>query len=306
MTKYNIPLVSICIPTYNSSSFIIKTLESVRLQNYINLEILIIDDYSTDKTREIVHDWILNNYQLNVMFLCNIYNRGVVETCADLLSLSNGEFFQFLGADDLIYYNKISKQVYEIKNLGHEYALVFCDVNIINEFDEVISQSYLKEQNLNIKQVFKLGVSLSLINKNFIPSPSVLIRTSHAKESGGINKQISFEDLDLYIRLSMNFKFGYIDEKLGSYRRLSNSLMHSSISYIKILEATLQCLNQYRYIKKWRKNINKKFTELVPAVYMSNHENGKTWVKVWFRKSFTIKSAIYLFFSLFNIKYSKN
>ena len=305
MRKVSYPLVSICIPTYNSSGYVIKTLESIRLQDYSNLEIIIIDDFSKDKTREIIYEWIIKHYDLNVLFICNIFNHGVVETCADLLSLINGEFLQFLGADDILYKDKISKQVAEILKLGNDYALVFSDVNIINEVDEIIYNSYFEEQKIDVERVFQIGIGISLLNKNFIPSPSVLIRTSHVLDSGGINRQISFEDLDLYIRLSMKYKFGYIDSKLASYRRLPHSLMHNSSNYVNILEATLHCLNQYKYDKKWRKIINKKFDELVPSVYMGNHINGEMWVKIWFRQNISIKSTIYLFFSFFKLKYSK-
>jgi glycosyltransferase involved in cell wall biosynthesis len=165
MIKISYPLVSICIPSYNSSNYILKTLDSIGAQSYPNLELLILDDFSTDNTRDVIYEWVLRNSKIRVSFICSLSNRGIVETCAELFELINGEYFQILGSDDLLHHDKITKQVKVFRDLGEDYALLFGDVIIINNVDDILHDSYFVEQKITVENIFDHGISLSLINQ---------------------------------------------------------------------------------------------------------------------------------------------
>src|SRR5437868_5835704 len=102
------PLVSIGVPNYNYAHFVIETLNSVVGQDYTNIELIIIDDLSTDDSIAVIEEWI-SNYQGNVsiIFLKNSSNVGITKTCNHILQNASGKYIQFLDADDLVLPQKI-------------------------------------------------------------------------------------------------------------------------------------------------------------------------------------------------------
>lgn len=103
-------LVSIIIPCYNSELFIIECLESCQMQTYRQIEIIVIDDGSTDKSTEIVNQFIVSNSDLN----CRLFskeNNGASSARNKGIKESNGTFIQFLDADDILFKDKIQSQV---------------------------------------------------------------------------------------------------------------------------------------------------------------------------------------------------
>jgi glycosyltransferase involved in cell wall biosynthesis len=105
MTKQNSPLVSVIISVYNGEQHIAETIESIINQNYSNIEIIIIDDGSTDGSREVTQRYVpplLYHHQPN-SGIAAAWNRGI--------ELAKGDFIAFNGADDLWAKNKIQQQM---------------------------------------------------------------------------------------------------------------------------------------------------------------------------------------------------
>ena len=117
----NPPLVSIGIPTYNRSSTLVKSIESVLQQTYINIEIIISDNASTDETQSICEKFC--NLDQRIIYIRQKVNFGAANNFNAVLEVSKGEYFMWLGDDDWISQNYI----YECMNvLSHDlnYALV--------------------------------------------------------------------------------------------------------------------------------------------------------------------------------------
>ena len=103
-------LVSIIIPCYNSELFIIECLESCQIQIYRQIEIIVIDDGSTDKSTEIVNQFMVKNSDVNCRLLSK-ENKGASSARNTGIKESNGTFIQFLDADDILFKDKIQSQV---------------------------------------------------------------------------------------------------------------------------------------------------------------------------------------------------
>ncbi|GGE44387.1 glycosyl transferase family 2 [Pedobacter psychrotolerans] len=111
------PLVSICIPAYNAAKYIAETLNSVFLQTYENIEVIIVNDGSEDDTLE-----ILNNYTSNKVIVINQENRGQCAAANRAFEQSNGDYIKFLDADDLLSANFIEDQVIALRNTSNVIA----------------------------------------------------------------------------------------------------------------------------------------------------------------------------------------
>ncbi|GAB1452027.1 hypothetical protein MASR2M47_20830 [Draconibacterium sp.] len=103
------PLVSIVVITYNSSKFILDTLESAKEQTYQNLELIITDDCSTDNTIEICQNWIeKNSYRfVNTELITVEKNTGTAPNANRGLKVSKGEWIKFIAGDDFLLTNCI-------------------------------------------------------------------------------------------------------------------------------------------------------------------------------------------------------
>lgn len=109
----DLPLVSVLIPLYNAEKYIAKTLESVLTQSYENIEIIVLDDGSTDKSLAIAKDYEMQYENIKVF---SHENSGAQVTRNKLFELSLGDYIQYLDADDLLHKDKIKSQIDLLKN----------------------------------------------------------------------------------------------------------------------------------------------------------------------------------------------
>ncbi|MGH8050654.1 MAG: glycosyltransferase family 2 protein [Arenimonas sp.] len=100
------PLVSVIIPCYNAERWVLETLESVKKQTYENIEIIIVNDGSTDKSAELIR-----SFQFPSIRVFEQENKGQTAALNAGLALANGDFVQYLDADDLLHPDKIEIQV---------------------------------------------------------------------------------------------------------------------------------------------------------------------------------------------------
>lgn len=198
----NMPLVSVIIPCYNTSLYIQETLDSVFNQTYQNIEIIAIDDGSTDDTLQKLNENKKKHSQLKVIIQQNTYNIIARNNAA---KHAKGKYLIFLDSDDKI---------------DPVYVQKCCDVA---EKDENIAAVYSKANFFDAKNEqwklpeFKLP---DFLYRNCIYI-SALIRKSEFDKVGGFDENLTqFEDWDLYISLSKNNgKLYRLPETLFYYRQ---------------------------------------------------------------------------------------
>lgn len=136
-TDYHTGLVSVIVPTYNRSSLLIKTLKSVLDQAYRPIEVIIIDDGSTDDTRNVVEVWKSKNEVISNFLIKYIYQENSGAPIARNLGLinSNGEFIFFLDSDDYLHPNLFDTHVFLLEH-NKDYSKIACQyINFYNDID---------------------------------------------------------------------------------------------------------------------------------------------------------------------------
>jgi glycosyltransferase involved in cell wall biosynthesis len=131
------PLISICIPAYNSEHFIGSTLESVLHQTYSNFEVIVTDDHSTDRTISVVKKF----GDRRIRLVENQANLGIAGNWNKALSLATGKYVKVMGADDLLYPDCLHYQIEALEEPANAGAvLAICNSDVINANGQIVLQ----------------------------------------------------------------------------------------------------------------------------------------------------------------------
>jgi glycosyltransferase involved in cell wall biosynthesis len=246
-----VPLVSIIIPTYNSAKWIEETIESALSQTYGNFEIIVVDDGSTDETRDIVlsknHDKVQYVFQQN----CGVgsaRNKG--------LSIAKGKYIQFLDADDLIDSNKITLQT-ALLEANPDFDVAYSDFSY---FSDISPRVYTESPKGRKAKYITGDIWEQLLTGNFIVVHAALVRKDAIINAGLFNPEIGCEDYDLWLRISRNGgKFIFSGGILAFYRIVDSS---RSSDGIKQLTATIEVVNNvsnYHKVTEREKVLQRKY-----------------------------------------------
>jgi glycosyltransferase involved in cell wall biosynthesis len=202
------PTVSVIINCYNGARYLREAIDSIYEQTFTNWEIIFVDNCSTDESSEIAksYDARLRYFRTDeTISLYNARNDGV--------NLADGEFIAFLDVDDVWLPEKLEKQ---LESIGADYALVHTGVNMIDE-----NGYYVPWREPTRHKGF---VTNWLLLRNFISMSSVMVRSSVIKDLKFNNLYNLVGDYDLWLRMSANHRFNYVDEVLLHYRRHQNCM----------------------------------------------------------------------------------
>ena len=243
------PLASILIPSYNGAAFLGETLEAALAQTYPNLEVLVVDDGSTDDTRA-----VLERYAGRIRWLRQD-NGGLSSARNAAQRAARGEYLAWIDADDLCAPDRIAMQVACLE--------AFADIDLccsgFAAFNEhgVVSESYASTYYASLgraaygpRDLFDDQRMLDLAGRpgivgggtasipvltgqvyerlvwgNFIHPPTVMVRRSHAEQVGEYSTELRLAgDYDWLLRASQRGRVAYIDRPLIRYRLSSNQM----------------------------------------------------------------------------------
>lgn len=215
----NAPLVSVICLSYNHARFVREAIESVLNQTYSPIELMVVDDGSTDNSVDVIKGLVAEYPSIRFLSLqenvgyCKAFNRALAQT--------KGEYIVDLAADDILLPGRVEEGVKSFLQLGEDYGLIFSDAEIIDEAGRHIRFHSDKFPHLNIPQG---DVYQSLINRYFICSPTMMFTRKLMEALDGYDESLAYEDFDLWIRGSRAFKFHYTPKVLVKKRILKNSM----------------------------------------------------------------------------------
>ena len=205
--------ISILLPFYNTELFISKSIESILNSSFINFQLILIDDGSTDSSFKIA-----SGYQDKRIVIYHKLNSGLIETLNYGLKKCKHEIIMRMDADDLIHPDKIRRQLEFFKKSGS--ILTGTQGYLIDNKDKIIGDINLP---LHHKNIIK---SINKISPSFI-HPSVMFYKEALIKSGGYIKYFKHaEDYELFLRLSKIGSVSNLKDRLIFLRKHENSVSH--------------------------------------------------------------------------------
>ncbi len=230
------PLVSVLLPVFNGEAYISETLRSVLAQTYPNLEILAVDDGSTDATPAILSRFASADSRVK---LWPQSNRGVAAARNLAISVARGEFIAPIDADDLWFPEKITSQVNRFLQSPPEVGLVYVWGVRIDERGRILMEDFSREVEGHVLE--------PLILTFFLGNASVpLIRRECFDQVGGYNENFRVadaqgcEDWDLSLRIAEKFEFRVVPRYLVGYRQTSTSISYNARAMARSYEMTMR------------------------------------------------------------------
>lgn len=287
MTKYIDNSITVCVISYNSGSYILETLESIKRQKGSGLKLIVSDDGSKDDTVSKVENWLAENSELfsEWELLVSNSNYGISYNINRALGIVNTRWVKIIAGDDILNDNCIEVYQKYISLFPNEKVFSasverFPSVNNIkvdNKVDRL--KNYFNSADISAEDQHTI-----LRYFNFVDAPSVLLQTSVFDVVGIFDQRIStIEDLPMWLKLTKSgIKIRFIDEKLvryritegsltgiGNGRIFSNMYKHEYVIfkfYLENINLFSDCIYKYSYLLKNnmdRYNLNNKRYELV-------------------------------------------
>ena len=132
------PLVSVVIPSYNHEKFVSEAIESVLGQDFDDLELIIVDDASTDTSRQIIQKYAAEDARVRVIL--HETNCGIAKTCNDGIAAAKGKFLAVTASDDVWMKDKLSKQLAVLES--DEDLVVWTEAEIIDESGQPVGSTW--------------------------------------------------------------------------------------------------------------------------------------------------------------------
>ncbi|HEY8401394.1 MAG TPA: glycosyltransferase [Cytophagaceae bacterium] len=224
------PLVSVICLCYNHELFLREALESVVDQTYKNIEIIVVDDCSKDNSVTIIQEFIKRYPEIR--FISNADNIGNCRSFNKAFQLSRGSYIIDFATDDVMYPDKIEKQVAALEQAGGSYGVVYSDAAVIDERGKFLYNHFDNLNRYKLKEIPQGDIYKILLEKFFLPTTTMLVRREVLEELGGYDESLTYEDFDFWIRSSRNWKYLYVPEVLNKRRlstySFSNQFLYSS------------------------------------------------------------------------------
>src|SRR6266513_1706111 len=276
------PLVSAVIATYNRAHVVCESIDSILHQSYPNIELIVVDDGSTDQTQQMLKSY---DDKIRVVYQKNsgpaaAWNRGIKE--------SQGEIIAFLGSDDIWLPTFVERQVSVRQQAGPE---VPCSLS--NSWLGFASGAGTNSfQNTNLKPAFDEGIWLNpaevFLTRFVLFGQSVAIRRSALEEVGLFDETLWYlEDLDLAVKLGVGKSWGFIREPLVVWRQsTTDSLSQKGMNRqrvelvenrLKIYSRLLPKVSEAGNTARFQKLLNRELAQVHLELKAEKLGESSTW-----------------------------
>lgn len=200
------PLISVVITTYNYGDYLKTCLDSVLQQTHTNLEVIVINDGSTDHTDQVIAPYLTNPL---IKYVRQV-NAGQAIAKNNGIRQASGDYLAFLDADDYWMPQKLNRQL-GLFAVDRQVGVVFSKSVWVDQLGNTIP--------VNSSRPHAGWVTNHLIVDNFVVFSSALVRRECFTKLGAFDEGLEMGiDWDLWLRFSLHYKFAFVDEQLTAYR----------------------------------------------------------------------------------------
>lgn len=264
------PLVSIIVITYNSSKYVLETLESAKAQTYQNIELIVTDDCSNDDTVKVCRNWVEENRGrfVRTEVITVPENTGIPANCNRGVKAAKGEWVKLIAGDDVLKPELVTEAITFLR--ANSCDILFFGLDLINENSHIVKNNVLGIKSLD-KSISSID-NLNLINAldyNVFMGPASFIRTSVYSKIGIYDESLYVEDWDFFLRaLDEGIIFNYLNAALVYYRQ------HKYNAWRKrrlVLESNIKMIYKYKNIKGHRYRIIQLISRTVNGYFHDRH-----------------------------------
>lgn len=234
------PLVTIVCLCYNHERFVAEAIDSVLKQTYPRIQLIVIDNGSTDGSVSAIRQFIKDKPE--ILYVGNDYNKGSCRAFNEALLLAKGAYVIDLAADDVLHPERVARGVEVFTKAGNEYGVHFTDAAIISEEGVFLHTHSDKYPHASIPQG---DIYTDVIKSYFICTPTMMFRRAVLDELHGYDETLAFEDFDFWIRSARMVKYIYTPEAL-----IQRRLVNTSMSNQQFVRASAQRWSTLEVCKK--------------------------------------------------------
>lgn len=277
-------MISIIIPTYNRADTIRKSIISVLEQTYKNFELIIVDDGSTDNTKEIIGS--INDERLK--YIRHIVNRGACAARNTGIDVAIGEYIAFQDSDDIWHSDKLEKQLNIIEETNAD--IVFCNL---------LTESHMLH--------YKPGFIKKGKNVLGIATPTILGKAAIFKEMKFDERMPRLQDFEILLRIQEKYTMYFQDEILIDYCCSGDRITTSPIKLLQACELLLEIhpnlTKQYRKTAYFIASLLLNESQLLTRIDRGKYAKMR---KLALRYSLKIKILIKYFLLSINVTWKQN
>lgn len=254
---------SVILPIYNGMEYIHDSISSILGQTYSELELIILDDGSTEDIKSIIS--LFNDNRIKFF---SRENKGLGATLNELVSKAKYDLIFRMDADDIAHASRIHKQMEFMEN-NPDVVLSGSQINFFNEHGKIKAREFPVSHEVILEDLLK--------SKFSICHPSIVFRKNIFNKIGGYETDGAGEDLDFFLRMSLHGRLANVDEILLDYRIHEKSL---NITKVEELEnGYINAINRYR----------NNYVELLPPLKASSFSIFKRKYQTKFYRSYISK-----------------
>ena len=231
--------ISVIIPTYNREETIIDSINSVLMQTYTNLEIIIIDDGSTDNTEPLISN--LNDSRIKYIKLNE--NKGSSFARNEGIKIASGKYITFQDSDDIYRLDKIERQYKNLIKKKSDFDFCMVCLHFNNSFEAIFPREYQH------KKIVRKKMLEELCNGNFISTQSIFVKNEVIKDNLFDINFPRLQDYDLVLRILPKYKVSYSKQVLVDLYRKKDSIgndnkkLNQSFHLLSLKKYNINCKN---------------------------------------------------------------
>ncbi|MEJ8756088.1 glycosyltransferase [Pontibacter sp. H259] len=262
------PRVSIICLCYNHERFLKEALDSVLAQTYPNLDLIMVDDNSTDSSPVIIQEYCTKYPQLR--YISTGKNVGNTKAFNIGWRAAEGDFIIDFATDDILLPDRVEKQVNQFLKLDSKYGVMYSDAAYIND-----NGNYLYNHSQKYKPAPDGEVFLEILKRYFICPPTMMIRRAVLEQLDGYDEDLAYEDFDFWVRSARNWKYSYLPE-VTTRRRLHDTSLSKQYytSGGRMLRTTLRVCEKARKLLRTEEEktaLVKLLKYEIRHAYLTNH-----------------------------------